>query len=192
MDDKKNDITFEFLDDISSRGTPIKLIQFSTDDFRFNKAQKETLKTICQGYFFYIKIKQKWGFTHLGNNELYVYDYLKFGTVPEHVLIKENIRNYEIKKDDIPFNLNDFEITFFELTGRPLFYYENNKGKIKININLAHWFFEKKDPSEKEIVKKIILSIVGTELEYSSQVIDSFFIKLNSVQENLKYTYGKS
>ena len=191
MKKTKDEIEFELLDDVSKKGTALKYIQFADTTLRLTDAQKETLKAICHGYFFYSKSKRMWGFTHRGNNEVYVYNFLKDGLIPDDLNKQEISRNVEVRKDPIPFNVKDFEMKFIELKGRPLFYYENKDGIIEININLAHWFFEKKDSSEKEIAKKMVLSLVGTELEFTSQLIESYFIKLNSIQENLKYNYGK-
>ena len=184
-------IEFELLNDVSKKGTPLKYIQFTDDTLRLSENQKETLEAICQGYFFYSKSKKMWGFTQRGNNEVHVYNFLKSGIIPDDFKKNEITRNVDTRKEAIPFNVKDFDLTFIELKGRPLFYYENKDGTIEININLAHWFFENKDSSEKEIAKKIILSLVGTELEFTSQLIDSYFIKLNSIQENLKYTYDR-
>lgn len=187
----KDEIEFELLNDVSKKGTALKYIQFADTTLRLTDKQKETLKAICHGYFFYSKSKRMWGFTHRGNNEVYVCNFLKDGSIPDEINKQEISRNVEIRKEPIPFNAEEFEIKFIELKGRPLFYYENREGIIEININLAHWFFVKRDSSEKEIVKKMVLSLVGTELEFTSQLIESYFIKLNSIQENLKYNYGK-
>lgn len=191
MKTEKDGIKFELLDDVSKKGTPLKYIQFTDNTLRLTDEQKETLEAICQKYFFYSKSKKMWGFTQRGNNEVHVYNFLKSGLIPDNLNKQEITRNVDIRKEAIPFNVKDFEMAFVELKGRPLFYYENKDGIIEININIAHWFFEKKDSSEIEIAKKIILSLVGTELEFTSQLIDSYFIKLNSIQENLKYNYGR-
>lgn len=182
---------FEFIDEKSAKGTALKYIKFNDNNFRLSTTQKETLKEICKGYFFYSKSKKMWGFTNREYNELNVYNFIAEGSVPEDITEKVAARNIEIKKEPIPFKIEDFEIKFIELSGRPLFYHENNNGVIEININLKHWFFEKKDEAEKEFAKKIILSLVGTEMEYTSQLLENYFIKLNSIQENLKYTYGR-
>jgi hypothetical protein len=191
MKKSQNEIKFEFLNDVSKMGTPLKYIKFADSTLRLTEEQKETLKRICQGYFFYSKAKRMWGFTHKGDNEVNVSAFLKFSTIPVEINSHQNSSEIEIRKDQIPFSLNDFEIKYVELKGRPLFYHENTEGIIEIHINLAHWFFEKRDSAEKEIVRKIVLSLVGTELEFTSQLIDSFFIKLNSIQENMKYNYEK-
>lgn len=180
---------FEFINDVSPKGTLLKYIHFSDNNFRFSDEQKKILKEICNNYFFYSKTKKMWGFTHRGNNEINVYNFLKDGTIPDEIINREAARNVQIRNEPIPFNVEDFEIKFIELKGRPLFYYENKDGIIEISINLKHWFFEKGDEAEKEFAKKMILSLVGTELEFTSQLIESYFVKLNSIQENLKYIY---
>ena len=185
------DIKLKFDNDISKKGTTIKYIHFEDEEYRLSDSQKEVLKEICSGYFFFSKAKRMWGFTDRGNNELNVFNFLINGKIPEYVNNQIKTRNLEIKKAQIPFVIEDFEIKFIEISGRPLFYHENINGKIEININLKHWFFEKKDETEKEIVKKMVLCLVATELEFTSQLIESFFTKLNSFQESLKYEYGK-
>ena len=133
-----------------------------------------------------------WGFTCRGNNELNVSNYIGEGTIPQLNINQEVLQNVARRSEQIPFNLEDFEINFIELPGRPLFYHENKNGIIDIVINLSHWFFEKKDETEKELARKIILSLVGTELEFTSPLIESYFVKLNSIQQNLKYSYGNN
>jgi hypothetical protein len=76
------------------------------------------------------------------------------------------------------------------MDGRPLFYTENLEESILININLKHWFFVEKSGIEKEFAKKMVLSLVGAKLEFTSITIESFFTKLNSIQSNLKYEYA--
>jgi hypothetical protein len=188
----KDDIEFELLDDVSKKGTPIKYIQFTDRNFRLSEEQKATMKAICQGYLFFSRTKSMWGFTDKRQRTLNICNYLKKGIIPKEIKNKEEAKNEYIIKEAIPFKIEDFEIQFVELQGRPFFYHENKNGVIEININLKHWFFEKRDDTEKNLAKKIVLSIVGTELEFTSPLIESYFNKLNSVQENLKYTYGKS
>ena len=65
------------------------------------------------------------------------------------------------------------------MKGRPLFYTEIIGESIIININLQHWFFVEKNENEKEFAKKMILSLVGAKLEFTSITIESFFTKLN-------------
>jgi hypothetical protein len=132
-----------------------------------------------------------WGFTHRGNNEINTFNYLKEGIIPDNIVKQEVSRIIGTRKELIPFNIADFEIKFIELKGRPLYYYENIEGIIEIYINLKHWFFEKHDASEKELAKKMVLSLIVTKLEFTSQLIENYFVKLNSIQENMKYNYGK-
>jgi hypothetical protein len=191
MSDLISNIEFELRDDVSKNGTALKYIYFDDKEFRLTEDQKTTLKEICKGYFFYSKSKQMWGFTQRGNNEIDVYNYLKNNYIPPEIANRTKSRYDLVRKEPIPFKVEDFEIQFIKLKGRPLFYYENKDGVVEIKINLTHWFFEKCDESEREFAKKIVLSLVGTELEFTSQLIESFFNKLNCIQENLKYSYGK-
>ena len=187
----KEEIEFKLIDDFSKKGTPIKYINFADSTFRLSDEQKDILKSICQGYFFYSKSKKMWGFTHRENNEINTCNYLKEGIIPDNIVKQKVSRIIGTRKELIPFNIADFEIKFIELKGRPLYYYENIEGIIEIYINLTHWFFEKHDASEKELAKKMVLSLIVTKLEFTSQLIENYFVKLNSIQENMKYNYGK-
>ena len=121
----------EFLDEKSAKGTDLKYIKFNDTKFRFSDIQKKTLKEICKGYFFYSKSKKMWGFTDRGYNEVNVYNFITEESVTEDINTgKVETRNIEIKKETIPFKIEDFEIKFIELSGRPLFYHENNNGVI--------------------------------------------------------------
>ena len=181
---------FEFVSDVSQKGTPIKYIQFLDKKFRLSNEQKSTLKLICHGYFFYSRLKKMWGFTDRGNNEVYVYNFFYDGSIPDYVVNIQNQDEGDIRSEQFSFSIKDFEISYVEARGRPLFFYESVEGILKIKINLAHWTFVDKSDSEKEIAKKIILSLVGAELEFTSQIIDSFFTKFHSIQEKLKYQYN--
>jgi hypothetical protein len=197
MKAQKKKIEFEFITAESKRGTPLRFIKFSDPNFRLTDSQKETLKAICKGYFFYSTSRRMWGLTKKGNNEVDVYNYLHDGTLPNDIyvlstdLLSIQHDSNAIEKS-IPFKLEDFDVKFIELRGRPLFYHEIKDGIIEIYINLNHWFFVNRDSSEKEFARKLILSLVGTELEFTSQLIENYFIKLNCIQDNLKYSYDKS
>jgi len=179
-----------FIDEISVKGNSIKYIKFFDDQFRLSEEQKNSLKKICNGYFFYSKVKKMWGFTDKGANEKNVANFLNEGVIPDFIDDKEVSRNKVIAKEQLPFSIENFKFNFFKMDGRPLFYAENVENSILININLNHWFFVEKNEIEKEFSKKIILSLIGTKLEFTSLTIESFFTKLNSIQSNLKYEYG--
>jgi hypothetical protein len=181
---------FTFVSDVSQKGTPIKYIQFLDNNFRLSNEQKSTLKLICHGYFFYSKLKKMWGFTDRGNNELNVYNFINEGCIPDDIVKNKIQDKVDLRSEPIPFSLADFEIFYVEERGRPLFFYQSVEGIFQIKINLAHWFFVHKSDAEKEFAKKIVLSLVGTELEFTSPIIDSFFIKFHSIQEILKYQYS--
>ena len=167
-------ISHVFIDELSKKGTSIKYINFSDDQFRLTSEQKDILKKICNGYFFYSKTKKMWGFTHKGQNELNVTNYLNTGVIPDHINKLDQSLNKEILKEQLPFKLENFKFNFYEMDGRPLFYTENNEDSILININLKHWFFVEKNEIEKQFAKKMILSLVGAKLEYTSITIESF------------------
>lgn len=182
---------FKFEDDVSKKGTSVKYINFFDSTFRFSEEQKKTLKAICKGFFFYSKTKRMWGFTNRGNNEINVYNYILLGTIPNELLQEQINLVSQIRPEPLPFKVEDFTITFVDLKGRPLFYHIINNGIIEISINLDHWFFQYKNDSEKEFAKKIILSLVGTEYEFTSKVIESYFTKLHIIQTNLQGDYEK-
>jgi hypothetical protein len=185
-------LSFVFIDEISLKGSAIKYINFFDDEFRLSSQQKEVLKRICNGYFFYSKSKKMWGFTKKGQNEFNVTNFLNTGEIPDSI---ENVNSSDIKEiatEHLPFNVDDFKFNFYEMKGRPLFYTEIIGESIIININLQHWFFVEKNENEKEFAKKMILSLVGAKLEFTSITIESFFTKLNSIQSNLKYEYANN
>jgi hypothetical protein len=181
---------FAFEDDVSSKGKPVKYIVFDDPNYRLPEENVAILKQICGGYFFYSPNRKRWGFSCKNKSyELHVDNFLRLGLVPEGFNTTEHSRNFFIPREPIPFNIDDFLITFVELQGRPLFYYEHSAGKVEITINLRHWFFRTGDEIEKELAKKFVLSLVGTELQFTSNVLESFFTKLAYVQENLRYSY---
>jgi|688.fasta_scaffold14842_9 hypothetical protein len=183
-------ISYVFIDELSIKGTSVKYINFLDDQFRLTSEQKDVLKKICNGYFFYSKTKKMWGFTNKGENEFNVSNFLNTGIIPDLIEIDVPIRNKEILIEQLPFNVDNFKFNFYEMDGRPLFYTENLEESILININLKHWFFVEKSGIEKEFAKKMVLSLVGAKLEFTSITIESFFTKLNSIQSNLKYEYA--
>ena len=183
-------ISYVFIDELSIKGTSVKYINFLDDQFRLTSEQKDVLKKICNGYFFYSKTKKMWGFTNKGENEFNVSNFLNTGIIPDLIEIDVPVRNKEILIEQLPFNVDNFKFNFYEMDGRPLFYTENLEESILININLKHWFFVEKSGIEKEFAKKMVLSLVGAKLEFTSITIESFFTKLNSIQSNLKYEYA--
>lgn len=185
-------ISHVFIDELSIKGTSIKYINFSDDQFRLTSEQKDILKKICNGYFFYSKTKKMWGFTDKGENEFNVSNFLNTGVIPDFIEKDVPVRNKEILIGQLPFNVDNFKFNFYEMDGRPLFYIENIEESILININMKHWFFVEKNEIEKEFAKKMVLSLVGAKLEFTSITIESFFTKLNSIQSNLKYEYANT
>ena len=185
-------IDFQFEDDVSSRGKPVKYVVFADGYRNFTQEEKAILKQICDGYFFYSPTRKKWGFPAKNkNHEVYVYNYLKYGILPDGFSLPNQDRDFTIPRQAIPFNVEDFVFTYVELKGRPLFYFEHVRGKIEISINLKHWFFTTGDEIEKEIVRKFALTLVGTAHQFTSTMIESFFVKLACIQENLKYSYDR-
>lgn len=193
MDKPNEEIDLVFIDDVSKRGTAIKYIEFKDSKFRLSETQKEVIKEICQGYFFYSKTKKMWGFTTRNDNHLKIYDYIKTGKSPiETKSPKQKVGpSFFVNEEPIPLNLKEYDVKFVNLKGRPFFYYDIVDGIVEVKINLAHWFFSEKNNSEKEIAKKIVTSLIGAGLEYTSSVIDSYFVKLLTIQENMKYTYDQ-
>lgn len=185
-------ISHVFIDELSIKGTSIKYINFSDDQFRLTSEQKDILKKVCNGYFFYSKTKKMWGFTDKGENEFNVSNFLNTGVIPDFIEKDVPVRSKEILIEQLPFNVDNFKFNFYEMDGRPLFYTENIEESILININMKHWFFVEKNGIEKEFAKKMVLSLVGAKLEFTSITIESFFTKLNSIQSNLKYEYAST
>ena len=186
------EIEFDFVDGFSQKGTPMKFIDFKDKEFRLSDKQKEILKAICNGYFKWYPTKMKWGFTVRNDNHLKIYNYLKTGESPININTSSKIGDsFFVDEEKIPFDIKEYSIKFIELKGRPFFYYEIVDGFVEIKINLAHWFFIEKNNSEKEIAKKIVISLIGTGLEYTSSIVDSYFVKLLTIQESMKYTYDQ-
>lgn len=185
MSSKITQTKFSFEPHHSSKGTPLLYIQFKDTSFKLNEEQKRTLKFLLNNYFFYSNEKKKWGFIDKGDNKKEVSDYLKEGVIPDRLNFlfpkSEEIVQYE----KITIDLKDYELRFIEVKGRPLFTFGLNNGVVEITINVKHWFFKTQDNSEKEIVKKMVLSHVIACNEFTSPVIDSFNNKLNLIQDSL-------
>lgn len=190
-------IDFEFLTDKSSKGTRIKYIKFHDNKFRLSEEQKSFLKDMCIGYFFYSKTRKMWGFTDKDNNQSLVNAYLK----NELTLIRKKInqpiisdsRLAEIEKIDknIYQDFGNLEFVYIRLKGRPLYFTEKVNEKTQININLEHSFFVKKDETEMNFAKKIVSTLVLAKQEYTSSIIDSYLLKVISIQEQIKNYFDR-
>jgi hypothetical protein len=111
-------IEIEFIDEKSPKGTSLKYIKFNDTTFRLSKEQKETLKIICNGYFFYSKAKQMWGFTDKTDNQQNVLNYIIKGIVPPEIpkLDKINQRNIP-NKGSKEFVIEEFLLSDINIKG---------------------------------------------------------------------------
>jgi hypothetical protein len=172
----------------SSKGTALLYINFFSTSFKFNKEQKRILKLMLNNYFFFSKEKNMWGFIDKKDNKSDVVNYLVHGLIPERLNINTNEEAVVVQQEKISINLSDYEVKFIENKGWPLYTFALINGVTDITINLKHWFFKNKDNSEKEIVKKMVLSHVIACNEFTSPVIDSFNNKLQVIHNSL---YGR-
>lgn len=172
-------------------GKPWIYIEFESDDFRFEEEQKKVLKIICNNYFRWDRGAIKWTFPDRGMNEFNVHEYLTNGIIPVEKINEVSGSQMMVRKG-VEFDLSSYNVEYVDLQGRPLYFIELlQHGKILIKINLAHWFFEKGGCVEKEFAKKIIISLVGSQLSMTSKQIDFFLKELHSIMFNLKFSYDE-
>ena len=172
-------------------GKPWIYIKFKSDDFRFEEHQKKVLKIICSNYFRWDRKGLKWTFPDRGMNEFNVYEYLVNGTIPLEK-ISEVSGEQILQRKGVRFDLRNFKTEFVNLEGRPLYFIELlEHGKILVNINLKHWFFVKTDKTEKDMAKKIVISLVGAQLSMTSKQIDFFLNELHTIMFSLKFDYDE-
>lgn len=175
---------FEFVNGISKKGNEILYIKFNSTDLRITSDDFKNLKDICKGYFFYTKTEKCYGFLDVDNNRLDVSRYLLFNEMPDWIITKAKsviIGNRALHTVD----LSNTEVNFIEISGRPLFYVDRINSETIVYINLNHSFFVRKDVSEKEIVKKFVLSFILAKNDFTGSAINSFESKLHMYQSEI-------
>jgi hypothetical protein len=92
--------------------------------------------------------------------------------------------------DEININGYFYKIEWINVKNKPLFFEEYKNSTYSITLNENHWFFENKGVSEKNIIEKMILSLVSTKSDFYGSELDSFFNKLQGNIDLLKFEYN--